>query len=205
MACALISTACGLLQESPPGRWISYWALPFLTVGSYHRQRGHGPAAVGTAELPDLHYFCGRGAKDVVPLWRDAEATQPNLAAGLLDTLRMAHGTAVSARSLFAYAYGILTQPAYLEMFWDELEIPPPRLPITKDAELFQRVAEHGGRLMYLHTYGGSGSVAPMTMALCRRGQLSVPRRSRWSSIRWTFPTTPRCGLCTLVTGSSLL
>ena len=39
-------------------------------------------------------------------------------------------------------------------MFWDELEMPPPRLPITKDAELFQRVAEHGGRLMYLHTYG---------------------------------------------------
>ena len=29
-----------------------------------------------------------------------------------------------------------------------------PRLPITKDDELFQRVAEHGGRLMYLHTYG---------------------------------------------------
>ena len=111
-------------------------------------------AQLRSAELPDLHYFCGRGAKDVIPLWRDAEATQPNLTAGLLDTLRVANGTAVSARSLFAYAYGILAQPAYLEMFWDELEMPPPRLPITKDAELFQRVAEHGGRLMYLHTYG---------------------------------------------------
>ena len=136
---------------------------------------GSGPAAVGTAELPDLHYFCGRGAKDVIPLWRDAEATQPNLAAGLLDTLGVAHGTAVSARSLFAYAYGILAQPAYLEMFWDELEMPPPRLPITKDAELFQRVAEHGGRLIYLHTYGerfggpdDDGSV-PQGAALCTK------------------------------------
>ncbi len=136
---------------------------------------GGGPAAVGTAELPDLHYFCGRGAKDVIPLWRDAEATQPNLAAGLLDTLSVAHGTAVSARSLFAYAYGILAQPTYLEMFWDELEMPPPRLPITKDAELFQRVAEHGGRLMYLHTYGerfggpdDDGSV-PQGAALCTK------------------------------------
>ena len=136
---------------------------------------GSGPAAVGAAELPDLHYFCGRGAKDVIPLWRDAEATQPNLTAGLLDTLRVAHGTAVSARSLFAYAYGILAQPAYLEMFWDELEMPPPRLPITKDAELFQRVAEHGGRLMYLHTYGerfggpdDDGSV-PQGEALCTK------------------------------------
>ena len=136
---------------------------------------GSGPAAVGTAELPDLHYFCGRGAKDVISLWRDAEATQPNLAAGLLDTLLVAHGTAVSAQSLFAYAYGILAQPAYLEMFWDELEMPPPRLPITKDAELFQRVAEHGGRLMYLHTYGerfggpnDDGSV-PQGIALCTK------------------------------------
>ena len=39
-------------------------------------------------------------------------------------------------------------------MFWDELEMPPPRLPITKEADLFQRVAEHGARLLYLHTYG---------------------------------------------------
>ena len=136
---------------------------------------GGGPAAVGTAELPDLHYFCGRGAKDVIPLWRDAEATQPNIAAGLLDTLRVAHGTAVSARSLFAYAYGILAQPAYVEMFWDQLEMPPPRLPITKGTELFQRVAEHGGRLMYLHTYGErfggphDDGFVPQRAALCTK------------------------------------
>ena len=114
-----------------------------------------GPAAVATTAVPDLDHFRGSfGAKHVIPLWRDAQATQPNLPAELLDTLRVAHGTAVTPQSLFAYAYGILAQPAYMEMFWDELEMPPPRLPITKDAELFQRVAEHGGRLMYLHTYG---------------------------------------------------
>ena len=32
--------------------------------------------------------------------------------------------------------------------------LPPPRLPITKDTSLFLRVAEHGARLLYLHTYG---------------------------------------------------
>ena len=136
---------------------------------------GVGPAAVATAEVPDLDCFSGRGAKDVIPLWRDAEATQPNLAAGLLDRLRAAHGTDVSAENLFAYAYGILAQPAYVERFWDDLEMPPPRLPITKDAELFQRVAYHGGRLMYLHTYGerfggpdDDGSV-PQGIALCTK------------------------------------
>ena len=73
---------------------------------------GEGPAAMATAEIPDLHHFRGSfGGKDVIPLWRDAEATQPNLAAGLLETLRLAHGKAVSAPSLFAYTYGILCQP----------------------------------------------------------------------------------------------
>ncbi len=45
-------------------------------------------------------------------------------------------------------------QPAYVERFWDELEQPPPRLPITKDATLFTRIADLGKRLLYLHTYG---------------------------------------------------
>ena len=115
---------------------------------------GEGPAAVGAGDLPDRHHFCGRGAKDVIPLWRDADASQPNIADGLLDKISAAHGTAVGPQGLFAYTYGILSQPMYVEMFWDELEMPPPRLPITKDADLFRRVAEHGARLLYLHTYG---------------------------------------------------
>ena len=137
-----------------PELWRSHSQEQVYMTSLLTKVLGVGPAAVATAAVPDLDCFSGRGAKDVIPLWRDTEATQPNLTAGLLDMLRLAHGTAVNAQSLFAYAYGILAQPAYLEMFWDELEMPPPRLPITKDAELFQQVAEHGGRLMYLHTYG---------------------------------------------------
>ena len=115
---------------------------------------GAGPAAVVTAQLPDRHFFCGRGGKDVIPLWRDIAANQPNVTNRLLASLSMAHQTPVSAERLFTYTYGILAQPAYVQRFWDELEIPPPRLPITKDAELFQRVAEHGRQLVYLHTCG---------------------------------------------------
>ena len=110
---------------------------------------GEGPAAVGAAEIPDLHYFCGRGAKDVIPLWRDAAATQANVTRGLLDRLGAAYDRPVPAEDLFSYTYGVLAQPAYVTRFWEELELPPPRLPITKDAELFSRVAEHGARLLY--------------------------------------------------------
>ena len=137
-----------------PDLWRAHSEEQIYMTSLLTKVLGVGPAAVATAEVPDLDCFSGRGAKDVIPLWRDAKATQPNLATGLLDTLRVAYGTAVSARAIFSYAYGILAQQAYVDVFWDELGMPPPRLPITKDPELFHRVAQHGRRLVYLHTYG---------------------------------------------------
>ena len=115
---------------------------------------GQGPAAFVATNVPDMHHFNGRGAKDVIPLWRDPAATDPNVTSGLLEVVGRVHGSTITPERLFAYAYGILAQPAYVEQFWDELEQPPPRLPITKDGGLFQNVADHGARLLYLHTYG---------------------------------------------------
>lgn len=115
---------------------------------------GEGPAAVAAGYIPDLHHFCNRGAKDVIPLWRDAAATEPNLTAGLLEVLAGAYGLAVAAEDLFAYAYSVLASPDYVRRFWDELTLPGPRLPLTKDAELFTRTAALGRRLLWLHTYG---------------------------------------------------
>ena len=115
---------------------------------------GAGPAALASAAVPDLDCFCGRGAKDVIPLYRDAEATEPNVTGGLLERIAEVHGADVTAKRLFAYTYGVLAQPLYVERFWDELEQPPPRLPITKDASLFGRVSDLGERLLNLHTYG---------------------------------------------------
>ena len=46
-------------------------------------------------------------------------------------------------------------------------------MPITKDADLFSRVAEHGARLLYLHTYGerfggtGDDGSVPQGQARC--------------------------------------
>jgi len=115
---------------------------------------GAGPAATASVAIPDLHHFCGRGAKDIIPLYHDAEAAEPNVTRGLLERISEVYGATVGAERLFAYGYGILAQPAYVERFWDELEQPPPRLPITKDATLFARVADLGERLLHLHTYG---------------------------------------------------
>ena len=84
--------------------------------------------------------------------------------------LGKAYGAQVGAERLFAYAYSILAQPAYVERFWDELEQPPPRLPLTKDPALFERAANLGERLISLHTYGKrySGDI-PQGAARCTK------------------------------------
>ena len=53
------------------------------------------------------------------------------------------------------------------------MELPPPRLPITRDAALFNEVADHGARLLYLHTWGeryqseGDDGYVPQGAARC--------------------------------------
>ncbi|MDE2892368.1 MAG: N-6 DNA methylase [Chloroflexota bacterium] len=138
-----------LIDRSGPPLWTTISARQVYLISFLTEVVGHGPDAIVSAAIPDLHHFRGSfGGQHVIPLYRDADATQPNVASRVLDLLK------VSAEDLFAYVYGILAQPAYVERFWDELELPPPHLPITKDAELLARVAEHGRNLICWHTYG---------------------------------------------------
>ena len=104
--------------------------------------------------IPERHFFCGRGGKDVIPLWRDAEASEANVTSGLLELLSKKYGKRVSAEDLFAYSYALLATPQYVERFSEELTIPGPRLPLTHDSALFHEAAAHGRALIHLHTYG---------------------------------------------------
>lgn len=116
---------------------------------------GAGPAAIAAANVPDLHHFRGSfGGRHVLPLWKDAAATMPNVTIGLLDSLSVMLRTDVTAPDLFAYCYGLMATPAYAREYWDELTIPGPRIPITTSADLFRRVAHLGRSLIHLHTYG---------------------------------------------------
>ncbi len=59
----------------------------------------------------------------------------------------------VHPEDLFAYVYAILAGD-YTDRFAAELEIPGPRVPITKEGALFEQAVNLGGRLIWLHTYG---------------------------------------------------
>ena len=165
-----------LLDRASPPLWSARGENQIFMTSVLTDVLGFGPAATVSAEIPDLHHFWGRGGKDVIPLWRNADGSDPNVTKGLLQKMSDVYGVVVSADRLFAYAYGILASPTYVDRFWDELELPPPRLPITKGVHVFNRVADHGAELLHLHTYckrfsGASsyGSV-PQGDARCTRG-----------------------------------
>lgn len=107
-----------------------------------------------TSLLPDLHHFRGSfGGKDVIPLYRDAEGKQPNVTNGVLEVLGKQYGSQPSAEDLAAYMYSILGGQSYTKRFWNELETPGPRVPLTKDGKIFSTAAALGKRLLWLHTY----------------------------------------------------
>lgn len=115
---------------------------------------GAGPSIVATPEVPDFHHFRGSyGGKDVIPLYRDAQGQQPNLPAGLLDVLAREYEQVVAPEDVASYVYAMLAHPAYREQFATELDTPGPRVPLTRDAELFNEAVDVGSRLLWLHTW----------------------------------------------------
>jgi hypothetical protein len=113
-----------------------------------------GPGLAACSEIPDLHHFSGRGAKDVVPLYRTADASEANILPGLLEMLGKAYKSTVTPEDLLAYIYGVMAQPAFPVRFFKELETRELRVPITKDIALYEKVRDIGARLLWLHTYG---------------------------------------------------
>jgi hypothetical protein len=116
---------------------------------------GKGASAVVTALVPDLDHFRGSfGGKHVIPLWRDKAGSEANITNGVLEVLNTTIKREVSPEDFFAYCYALLATPRYVKEFWNELETPSPRIPITKNVDLFVRVVAIGRKLIWLHTYG---------------------------------------------------
>jgi hypothetical protein len=144
-----------------PDLWAAHSDKQVYLASSFTQPVGCGPAIVACSDIPDLHYYCGRGAKDALPLYRDPEGQEANILPGLLDLLGKAYGrnlpagqAGVTPDDFLAYVYGVLAQPAFTERFADELGMRELRVPLTKDAALFEKAREVGARLLWLHTYG---------------------------------------------------
>ena len=135
------------LQNTMSGKQVFFSTMLTKHLGS-------GPALGVSAVVPDLDHFRGSfGGKDTIPLYRDAAASQPNVTLGLLDCLSGVLDMPVTVEDLAAYVYAMLGGQSYTTYFWNELETPGPRIPITKDSDLFQSAVTLGRHLIWLHTY----------------------------------------------------
>lgn len=138
-----------------PVFWRSHGRQQVYVTSLFSQPLGPGPALTAAAHPPDLDHFRGSyGAKATIPLYRNRDATEPNLSPGLLQAIGDSLGHAITPADLLAYVYAIAAQPAFTRRFRDELETRELRIPITEEADLFERVRSTGQRLLWLHTYG---------------------------------------------------
>lgn len=142
-----------LAKTESPSLWSSRSKKQIFLSSLLTTPLGQGPGLTVSSVVPDFHHFSGRGGKDVLPLYRDAEGEHPNLPAGLLDLLENKYGRSVVAEDIAAYVYALLAHPGYVELFKEELNIPGPRVPFTAKQELFTTAVDLGSRLLWLHTY----------------------------------------------------
>ena len=141
-----------------PTLWATLSDRQLFVTTSITGKLGNGPAATVTTSVPDYHHFNGRGGKDVIPLYRDGDGT-PNVDPTMLaelEKLLEGHrpsGEALGVEDLFAYCFGLLAGTDYTDRFRDELETPGPRIPLTRDHQLFDEMVVHGEELLWLQTF----------------------------------------------------
>ncbi|MGE6759401.1 type ISP restriction/modification enzyme [Corallococcus interemptor] len=144
-----------LLKTESPSLWRSRSNRQIFLCSLLSVPIAKGPAVVVAATVPDFHHFRGSyGGKDVLPLYRDADASDPNVTKGLLEKISSLLGIKeLTAGDLAAYVYAVLSAPQYQERFAEALKTPGPRLPLTRSAKLWSDAVELGKELLWLHTY----------------------------------------------------
>ncbi|MCZ8180888.1 MAG: N-6 DNA methylase [Rhizobium sp.] len=143
-----------VLNRPNPALWDGYSsAQVFLTALDAHSPTS-GPAVTFTELIPDLHHYKGSFGGRVMPLWRDAGASQSNIRPEHLAFLADAYGQEVTPADVMAYIAATLTHPAFTARFKDDLVQPGLRVPLTADADLFFEAVALGREVIWLHCYG---------------------------------------------------
>ena len=177
-----------------PALWGAHGGRQVYLTTLFNHPLGAGPALTACSHVPDLHHFRGSfGAKEVIPLYRAADAAKANVLPGLLERLRAGYARPVTAEDFAAYVYGLLAHPGFTARFAEELDARELRAPLTRDAALFEEVRARGARLLWLHTWGerfvpegGTPGRVPPGAARCTRavpgGAEDHPRAFRYDA-----------------------
>jgi hypothetical protein len=142
-----------LINRPNPKLWENYGPKQVYLTAQMDRAPSNGPGATLCSIIPDLHHYAGRGGR-VFALWEDADATNANITYAAMKALTKQHGAAPKPEDVFAYVAALLANPAYTEKFKSDLVRPGLRVPLTADKKLFNKAAEIGLEVIWLHTFG---------------------------------------------------
>lgn len=138
-----------------PDLWRNHGEQQVYLTSLLNHPLGEGPAVTACSLVPDRHHFRGSyGGKEVFPLFRTTDTSQPNILPGLCDLLGNVYRRTIAPQDFLAYVYGTLAHPTFTERFKIELETRELRVPLTKNVALFEQARALGERLLWLHTYG---------------------------------------------------
>ena len=85
-----------LISRPRPDLWRAHSERQVYLSTTLQRPLDAGPALTSAAVIPDMNHFCNRGAKDTIPLYRAANATEVNILPGMLERLGRAHKRTVT-------------------------------------------------------------------------------------------------------------
>lgn len=120
-----------------------------------------------TSDITDSRIFISRrGAADIFPLWlynfenktqnqllpsTQSESRTSNIKKEVINLLSSSYKNHVSPEEIFYYIYAVLFSNIYRQKYLEFLKIDFPRIPFTKDYQLFKQVSELGKNLTELH------------------------------------------------------
>ncbi|MBC7282506.1 type ISP restriction/modification enzyme [Hoeflea sp.] len=143
-----------LLNRPNPALWDSYSSDQIFITALERAAPSSGPAISLTACIPDLDHYKGSFGGRVMPLFRDAAASQSNIRPELLAFLADAYGQEVAPADVMAYLAALMAHPAFTERFREDLIQPGLHVPLTADAALFFEAVVLGREVFWLHCYG---------------------------------------------------
>jgi hypothetical protein len=143
-----------LMNRPNPELWEMYSERQVYLTALARSSPSSGPALTFTGLIPDHDHYKGSFSGRVFPLWRDRDASAPNIPLGLLSFLGEKYQRPASTEDLMAYIAAVMAHPAFTARFKAELIQPGLRVPLTADAELFNAAAELGRTVIWLHTFG---------------------------------------------------
>ncbi|MBU6166951.1 MAG: N-6 DNA methylase [Alphaproteobacteria bacterium] len=143
-----------VINRPNPSIWEAYGKDQVFLSALMAHSPSTGPAITATALIPDLHQYKGSFGGRVFALWKDAAATEANVAPMVIAALSRAYGVSVDPVDVFAYVAALLACPAYTARFQADLVRPGLRVPLTADATLFAEAAALGREIIWLHSFG---------------------------------------------------